>query len=173
MDETPARLAALPEAQAAEVLRVLFAQVDPQEPVTDEDDIADRADVDREYLLRLVEVVGSGPAEESGEGTARSVLLALYDNIDDLRPVISNALDAAALSRDTLDFGVTALAAFVIIGVCAAIMRPRVKIEETSKVTENHDGSKTTEKRKVFEAEIRGVRNPQDLLRAILPFLKN
>ena len=160
IDAVRARLDSLTEDQAAEVLRVLFAQVSDGEPLLTDAEMMQREHADRAYVEELQEGLRMPAPPEAR--SARIVLLALYDNVQDIREPIGEALEQAALDQETLDFGVSALLTVLVLGVATAIMRPRVSVEKKT------EGDRSESK---VVVEARGISNIEDVVRALLPFL--
>lgn len=164
------RLAELDEGQAAEVLRALLARIEDRPPAATEDELATQREEDEAFLATLTNQVGIHRPTDgipAGDDPARTLLLAIYDSVPDIRPAIDDALNTAALTDETLDFGLTALVAVLVVAVGAAIMRPRVT------VATQKDGTKKKKKKKktTTTVEIRGVQDIGKVLQAILPFL--
>lgn len=155
------RLVDLDDSQSAELLRGLLARLDDRPPAVDEEAIAGQQEEDSDYLREIAASVGLDDGASAEGGSPRAFLLALYDNVPDLRPRIASELDTAELRPETLDFGVT-LMGLVVVSVAAAIMRPRVKVHKKS-------SGDTTES--TTEVEVRGVDDIGTVLKAVLPFI--
>ncbi len=163
-DDLSQRLQALTDAQAGEVLRALLAQLDESPPAVSEEELAARESEDREYLEAGAAGLEIDDGPTSGSVSARSVLLAFYENVPDLEPQIANALESAALDDETLiiDLGASALLSLLVISVSAGIMRPRVRVEKEVE----GDRSRTR-----VDVEVRGIKNIGKVVKAILPFI--
>lgn len=169
------RLAELDEGQAAEVLRALLARIEDRPPAVTEDELAAHREEDEAFLATLTGQVGiDRPADgiPVGDDPARTLLLAIYDSVPDIRPAIDGALNTAALTDETLDFGLTALVAVLVVAVAAAIMRPRVTVATQKDGTKKKKNKKKKNQKKTTTVEIRGIQDIGNVLQAILPFLR-
>ncbi len=161
-DEVLARIRELNEAQASEVLRVLFLHLDENPPLVSDDEMATRESEDRRYLRTLAEQLQIDDTANMAPLSSRTVLLAFYSYVPDLQADINAALGAAVLNADTLDFGATALLSLLVVSVSAAILRPRVRVEKEV------DGQRS---RLRVDVEVQGIENVGEVVKAILPFL--
>lgn len=163
------RLSQLTKGQLKHIYGRLIDQLEAEAPVVAEEDLEERTAEERELLKQVASVCQLPPAEPtSGQGEAVQFLVAVVETSPEYAQLIQDALSELDHLTETLDFGVTAFVAGVLVlAIAAAIVRPRVVFEEEEQST-----GKTIKKKKKIVAEVKGVSDIIGVIRAASPFLR-
>lgn len=162
-DTITASIAMLEEHQLVLVLRQLLLEVDP-EPAVTEDELAQRKTAD-ETLLR--DIAAALHVESAQEADLRAVLVTMADQVPELHPAMAAAIAAAGREDMTLDAGLAFELGVIVVALAGAILRPRVTLNRREQ-SDEHD---RTEVEETLTAEIRGIKDLAELLKALIPFL--
>ena len=97
---------------------------------------------------------------------AIQLLSIIIEKYPDYRSPIVDALDELNQSSVHLDFGLTFALSVLIISIAAAVVRPRVTVEENTEKNEHEE--KTVRK---TDIQVQGVDDIASVIKAVLPFI--
>jgi len=162
------RLSRLTEGQLKHICGRLIDQLEADAPVGANENLEESTAEERELVEQVASFCQLSAADSpSGRAGVVQFLVAVAEASPELAPVIQDALAELDHPNETLDFGLSAfVAGTLVLAIAAAIIRPRVTIQEEEQSTE-----KTTEKKTTRVYEVQGVNDIIGVIRAALPFL--
>jgi hypothetical protein len=161
-------IASLDENQLGFIFRRLMLELNSdEEPILTDEDIKHRQEQDSTLLEQVAANLYITPDSPVPERSAAIQLLAIIiEKYPDYRSSIVDALDELNQSSVHLDFGLTFALSVLIIAIAAAIVRPRVTVEEK---TEKNEHEEKTERR--TDIQVQGVDDIASVIKAVLPFI--
>lgn len=162
------RITSLDENQLGFVFRRLMLELSSdEEPILNEEDIKHRQEQDSALLEQVAANLYITPDSPISERSAAIQLLTLIiEKYPDYRSSIVGALDELNQSSVHLDFGLTFALSVLIIAIAAAVVRPRVTVEENTVKNEHEEKIE----RKV-DVQVQGVDDIASVIKAVLPFI--
>jgi hypothetical protein len=162
------RIESLNENQLGFVFRRLMLELNSdEEPILAEEDIKHRQEQDSKLLEQVAANLHMTPESPAPERSAAIQLLSIIiEKYPDYRSPIVDALDELNQSSVHLDFGLTFALSVLIISIAAAVVRPRVTVEEN--IEKNEHEEKTVRK---TDIQVQGVDDIASVIKAVLPFI--
>jgi hypothetical protein len=131
------------------------------EPTVDDDELAERNARDRALLEEVASDLGvaQDPIPTGGEAQP---LIVIAQTLPEYQQILSEAIDEAIAQRTKLDFGLSLALGTLVVAIAAAIVRPRVVVQQKK-------SGKTSELN--VKVEFQGAKDLGGLIKSVLPFL--